>query len=171
MSRMHEQTKKMKNYMLERIRIMRGMTEKELGLKAGFNDNRAERIIQQYESGRKVPDIPTLKRIADALDVRASVLRNADPEKDELAAMYALFRLHDYAYIRICENKDVKKWPFFNQYYDNDSAIYIEVTSLLIEDFLKQWIGKIKSRYNSQITDNEYIEWIAKIPDNFYSRI
>lgn len=56
MSRMHEQTKKMKNYMLERIRIMRGMTEKELGLKAGFNDNRAERIIQQYESGRKVPD-------------------------------------------------------------------------------------------------------------------
>jgi transcriptional regulator with XRE-family HTH domain len=54
---------------IKRVRNMRGMTQKELGLAAGFDDNSADVRIAQYESGARTPKEDMLKKIADVLDV------------------------------------------------------------------------------------------------------
>ena len=60
----------------ERIRFYRrqkGMTLKELGKKAGFQNSRDVRIAQ-YEGGARVPKAETLEKIAEALGVPVDAL-------------------------------------------------------------------------------------------------
>lgn len=57
---------------IRNIRILRGMTQKELGVKAGFSPSTADVRIRQYESEKMVPKEDKLKAIANALDVDVS---------------------------------------------------------------------------------------------------
>lgn len=57
---------------IRNIRILRGMTQKELGIKAGFSPSTADVRIRQYESEKMVPKEDKLKAIANALDVDIS---------------------------------------------------------------------------------------------------
>ena len=61
---------------IRHIRILRGLTQKELGLKAGFSATTADVRIRQYESNKMIPKANKLKDIADALDVDLSALSN-----------------------------------------------------------------------------------------------
>ena len=66
----------------ERIRLYRrqkGMTLKEPGKKAGFQNSGDVRIAQ-YEGGARVPKAETLKKIADALGVSVDGLCCTVPE-------------------------------------------------------------------------------------------
>ena len=51
--------------MIKKIRLEKGMTQKELGEKCGLADS----AIRRYELGGANPKLETLKKIADALDV------------------------------------------------------------------------------------------------------
>ncbi len=57
---------------IKRIRKEKGLTQKELGELCGMADS----AIRRYESGRANPKIETLKKIAIALDVSVSDLRD-----------------------------------------------------------------------------------------------
>lgn len=59
---------------IRRIRSLRGMTQKELGIRAGFSSGTADARIRQYEIGKMKPKADKLQRIADALDVNISAL-------------------------------------------------------------------------------------------------
>ena len=50
-------------------RILRGMSQKELGLKCGFTPSTAGVRIFQYEKNMKIPRPKLLKTIADVLGV------------------------------------------------------------------------------------------------------
>ena len=82
-------------HMIWRIRNIRGMTEKELGIKAGFNRFTAERKITLCEDKRKILKNKDMQKIAKALNVHPFVLRNELPSHDELSAIYMLFNLHE----------------------------------------------------------------------------
>ncbi|GAB7219656.1 helix-turn-helix domain-containing protein [Vibrio comitans] len=45
------------------------ITQKDLGVKIGMEEGSASGRMNHYEKGRHVPDIGTLQRIADELDV------------------------------------------------------------------------------------------------------
>ena len=47
------------------VRQLRNMTQKQVGQKCGIN----EANLRKYESGRQIPKLDTLKRIAEAMDV------------------------------------------------------------------------------------------------------
>ena len=47
------------------VRQLRNMTQKQVGQKCGIN----EANLRKYESGRQIPKLDTLKRIAEALNV------------------------------------------------------------------------------------------------------
>lgn len=51
------------------VRMKRGLTQRELGIKLGFSPNTADVRIAQYEADCRVPREDLLNRIADVLDV------------------------------------------------------------------------------------------------------
>jgi len=56
-------------YQLARLRIMRGLTQKELAEKVGTKQSGIARL----ESGKGEPNLASLKRIAQALDCRLEI--------------------------------------------------------------------------------------------------
>ena len=50
-------------------RTGKGISQKELGIRLGMEPSSASSRMNHYEKGRHTPDYPTLKRIADELDV------------------------------------------------------------------------------------------------------
>ena len=60
---------------IREIRKARGLTQKELGEKAGI----AEPTIRRYELGKLNPKIETVKKIADALGVDMNCLLYTSP--------------------------------------------------------------------------------------------
>ena len=60
-----------------------GISQKQLGIKAGFDPSVASPRINQYETGKHVPDIQTAQRLADVLGVPSPYLY---AEEDLLAA-------------------------------------------------------------------------------------
>ena len=54
---------------IKRIRTFRGLTQRELGLKLGYEERNADVRIAQYESGYRVPKNNTLMEMAKILNV------------------------------------------------------------------------------------------------------
>ena len=54
---------------IRRIRTFRGLTQRELGLKLGYEERNADVRVAQYESGYRVPKKDTLMEIAKILNV------------------------------------------------------------------------------------------------------
>lgn len=74
------------------------MTRAELGALVGLDQIR----MQQYETGKRKPRIPLLKKIAYALGVNTYALM--DPTADSyVGAMYALFQMEEKLDIKIVE--------------------------------------------------------------------
>ena len=53
---------------IKRIRTFRGLTQRELGLKLGYEERNADVRVAQYESGYRVPKKDTLMEIARILN-------------------------------------------------------------------------------------------------------
>lgn len=59
---------------IRRFRILRGMTQKALGVAVGFPQENADIRIAQYESGARTPKQNLLCQMAKVLGVSSSVL-------------------------------------------------------------------------------------------------
>lgn len=59
-------------------RQLRGMTQKELGLRVGFSESTADNRIRQYEMGKMKPKEDKLELIAEALEVDVDALTDID---------------------------------------------------------------------------------------------
>mgnify|MGYP006359312815 CR=1 FL=1 len=76
---------------LKQARILNGLSQKQLGIYAGIDEFSASARMNQYETGKHVPDFLTLKRIAMVLgypvayfyaedDLAIGSVRFAEPE-------------------------------------------------------------------------------------------
>lgn len=137
-------------HMIWRIRDIRGMSSKELGIKAGFSRFTAERKIALCEGNRKILNDKDMKKVAKALNVHPFVLRNELPSHDELSAIYMLFYLHENSFITFRTFKD---------------DIYIKFYSTFISEFLKEWDVKFTQLNKKEISYEEYVKWIIGLPD------
>jgi len=54
---------------LKEVRTSRGISQKELGKRIGLDESSASSRMNHYEKGRHMPDIHTLKKMAEELDV------------------------------------------------------------------------------------------------------
>jgi len=73
---------------LREARLAKGISQKNLGIRAGIDEFSASARINQYERGKHVPDFSIAKRLARALDVPVTYLYADD---DELAEFILLF--------------------------------------------------------------------------------
>ena len=68
---------------IKNARNLRGLTQKELGMKLGFDEKSADVRIAQYESGTRTPKSELLSEIASILDVNINSLINPSLENAE----------------------------------------------------------------------------------------
>jgi transcriptional regulator with XRE-family HTH domain len=73
---------------LEEARLAQGLSQKDLGIKAGLDPFVASTRVNRYENGVHEPDMATVGRLAAALNVPAAYLFAED---DRLARMILAF--------------------------------------------------------------------------------
>ena len=71
---------------LREARERLGISQKQLGIKAGLDPSVASPRINQYETGKHVPDIQTAQRLAEVLGVPSPYLY----AEDDLLATWIL---------------------------------------------------------------------------------
>lgn len=142
---------------IKRIRNMRGMTQKELGLAVGFENNSADVRIAQYESGTRTPKEDLLTKIAEALDVNYRAIYESTRYAAE-DVMYALFELDEHYPIRLHEVADDSDPNI------TEKHIAVNFHTHILDDFMKEWLLRKKELAAGEITEAEYMEWKVNWP-------
>ncbi|QIR14680.1 helix-turn-helix domain-containing protein [Shewanella aestuarii] len=76
----------------ERLKLARkklGISQKELGIRVGMDESSASGRMNHYEKGRHVPDIQSLKKMANELNVPLNYFFCEDDQSAELAIVIA----------------------------------------------------------------------------------
>ena len=76
------------------FRMMRGMTQKYLGMALGFPEKSADVRLAQYENGSRTPKADVTAALAQALDVSPKALDVPDIDS-YIGLMHTLFTLED----------------------------------------------------------------------------
>jgi transcriptional regulator with XRE-family HTH domain len=74
---------------LKEARLRAGISQKQLGIKAGIDDFSASARINQYERGKHTPDLQTVGRLAAVLKVPAAYFYCQDSELAEIIVKFA----------------------------------------------------------------------------------
>jgi transcriptional regulator with XRE-family HTH domain len=80
---------------LKEARICIGISQKELGIRAGIDTFSASPRINQYERGKHEPDLRTLTRLAAVLDMPVPYFYCEDPELAYLIVRFSKLRRAD----------------------------------------------------------------------------
>ena len=137
------------------LRMKRGLTQKELGVKLGFKESSADVRVAHYESDLRSPREDMLNRIADALNVNVGYL-NPDT-RTAIGTMQALFEMEDNG-LFYPEKVNGEPVLLFGQKDCSDTALAIQL-------FMHQWTDKAEQLRNGEITQEEYDEWRYHFPE------
>lgn len=85
------------------FRIMRGMTQKYLGMLVGFPERSADVRLAQYETGSRKPKAELTAALAQALDVAPQALDIPDIDS-QIGLMHTLFALEDIYGLTVSES-------------------------------------------------------------------
>lgn len=138
-------------YRIKQIRLLRGMTQKELGLAVGFGKNTAESRISHYESSRRNPQTKALEKIAMVLGVDVFCLNTPDIDSD-YGLIHTLFSLEDKYGLKI---ELINGQPYLKF---QDSLINP------INNRIKDWYEEGQKFMNREISLDEYNEWRYSYP-------
>lgn len=87
---------------IKRIRTLRGMTQKDLGIALGFPERSADVRVAQYESGSRTPKEDVIQEMAKVLKVKPKAI--ADPDCNTyIGLMYMFFDLEETYGIHVDE--------------------------------------------------------------------
>ena len=87
---------------IKRIRTLRGMTQKDLGIALGFPERSADVRVAQYESGSRTPKEDVVQEMAKVLKVKPKAI--ADPDYNTyIGLMYMFFDLEETYGIHVDE--------------------------------------------------------------------
>lgn len=142
------------------IRNLRGMTQKYLGIKAGFDEKTADIRMAQYESGTRSPKTDMTNSIANVLEVSPLALTVPDIDSEQ-GLLHTLFALEDLYGIKpeLTEDKI---------YLTLDSTK--PTTNQSIFGMLEAWAVQSEKYRNGEITKDQYDDWRYNYPkydDNF----
>ena len=140
-------------------RNLRGLTQKELGLKLGFDEKSADVRIAQYESGTRTPKADLLSEIANLLDVNISFLKNPSLENTE-TFIHLFFDLEQES--KKHHNNNFSIISFSDELGNPQPAIQFH--NHLLNEFLSEWQIRRKELNEKIITEEEYAEWMMNFP-------
>lgn len=131
------------------IRMKRGLTQRELGIKLGFTPSNADVRVAQYESDGRIPREELMKRIADALNVSVSYL---NPDPNTISGMLKMLcAMEDDNRLRIRKYQGKPMIAFQNTDKSDEG--------LLVQALMQKWAEKAEMLQRGEITQEEYDQW------------
>ena len=137
------------------FRMMRGMTQKYLGMALGFPEKSADVRLAQYENGSRTPKADVTAALAQVLDISPKALDVPDIDS-YTGLMHTLFTLEDRYGLHIdeadgevCLKVDVRK--------SKDSA--------RLHEMLCSWEQAAAMLKAEEITQEEYDRWRYRYPE------
>ena len=137
------------------FRIMRGMTQKYLGMALGFPEKSADVRLAQYETGTRTPKEDITKALAQVLDVSPRALDVPDIDS-YVGLMHTLFTLEDRYGLEVCE-------------YDGEVLLRVNFrknsSASQLHEMLTAWQKQAAQLKAGTITRDEYDRWRYHYPD------
>ncbi len=141
----------------ERIRYfrnLRGMTQKNLGMRVGFPERNADTRMGQYETGSRTPKTDLVNALADVLDVSPQALDVPDIDS-YLGLMHTFFAIEDIYGIRA-------------EQIDGELCLTLDkargVGYAAMYDMINDWRKKADKLRRGEITKEEYDKWRYTYP-------
>ena len=145
---------------IRKYRILKGWTQKELGLKVGFSAATADSRIRKYESDAMAPKADIRTKLANALGVDLSALSDVNVSSYE-DVMQVLFQFEDDLGMEI-DKKDGQTYLIFN---DNNTGIRTLITYMnMWRNQKKALLPKPENASKDQM--NAYEAWKARFAGN-----
>ena len=138
------------------FRILRGMTQKYLGMTVGFPEKSADVRLAQYENGSRSPKADLTAALAEALDVSPQAL--SVPDIDSYTGlMHTLFTLEDLYGLKVkelegevCLTVDVRQ--------NKDAA--------RLHEMLCSWREQAGKLETGEISKEDYDKWRYHYPNS-----
>ena len=129
---------------IKRMRQMRKMTQKELGIAVGCNPNNAEIRIAQYESDVRTPKAELARSMASALGVSSQIIGKYDVASTE-GLLCTLFELEELYGLSLLEREGRIYFAFINR--------------TGADRLIERWHVKKRALLRGMISRDEYNEW------------
>ena len=160
---------------IKRIRTFRGLTQRELGLKLGYEERNADVRVAQYESGYRVPKKDTLMEIARILNVNYInfIIEAPGCAEDIMQTFFWLDEdnrntFHLFQLVRnpgktgasddtAVRYNDTDDWPA-------QPPVGIYFNYGLVDEFMREWLLRQQELHAGEITREEYFEWKINWP-------
>ena len=136
------------------FRIMRGMTQKYLGMLVGFPEKSADVRLAQYETGSRKPKAELTAALAQALDVAPQALDIPDIDS-YIGLMHTLFALEDIYGLTISETDD-EICLKVSKDKNKDAAELLKM--------LSAWKEQADKLSAEEISKEEYDQWRYNYP-------
>lgn len=136
------------------FRIMRGMTQKYLGMLVGFPERSADVRLAQYETGSRKPKTDLTAALAQALDVVPQALDIPDIDS-YIGLMHTLFALEDNYGLTITE-ADGEVCLKVNKDKSKNAAELLKM--------LSAWKEQADKLSAEEISKEEYDQWRYNYP-------
>ncbi|WP_285945975.1 helix-turn-helix domain-containing protein [Thomasclavelia cocleata] len=136
------------------FRIMRGMTQKYLGMLVGFPERSADVRLAQYETGSRKPKTDLTAALAQALDVAPQALDIPDIDS-YIGLMHTLFALEDNYGLTITE-ADGEVCLKVNKDKSKNAAELLKM--------LSAWKEQADKLSTEEISKEEYDQWRYNYP-------
>ena len=137
------------------FRLLRGMTQKYLGMSLGFPEKSADVRLAQYETGSRTPKADLTAALAEVLDVSPHALSVPDIDS-YVGLMHTLFTLEDNYGLKVTEQ-------------DGELALQVDFRknkdAAQLHEMLCSWQQAAAMLKAEEITQEEYDRWRYRYPE------
>ena len=143
------------------FRLLRGMTQKYLGMALGFPEKSADVRLAQYETGSRTPKADLTAALAEVLDVSPHALSVPDIDS-YVGLMHTLFTLEDNYGLKVTEQ-------------DGELALQVDFRknkdAARLHEMLWIWREQAAKLEAGEISLEEYDRWRYHYPEHDRSQI
>ncbi len=143
------------------FRLLRGMTQKYLGMALGFPEKSADVRLAQYETGSRTPKADLTAALAQVLDVSPHALSVPDIDS-YVGLMHTLFTLEDNYGLKITEQDGVLSLQV--DFRKNKDAARLH-------EMLWAWREQAAKLEAGEISQEDYDRWRYHYPEYDSSQI
>ncbi len=143
------------------FRLLRGMTQKYLGMTLGFPEKSADVRLAQYETGSRTPKADLTAALAEVLDVSPHALSVPDIDS-YIGLMHTLFTLEDNYGLKVTEQ-------------DGELALQVDFRknkdATRLHEMLWTWREQAAKLEAGDISQEDYDRWRYHYPEYDDSQI
>ena len=137
------------------FRLLRGMTQKYLGMSLGFPEKSADVRLAQYETGSRTPKADLTAALAEVLDVSPHALSVPDIDS-YVGLMHTLFTLEDNYGLKVTEQ-------------DGELSLQVDFRknkdAARLHEMLWTWREQAAKLEAGEISQEEYDRWRYHYPE------